>query len=239
MDLAFLSASFHRARAHVRDWGESALNLAFPWQDSTEAAPIPIVPPFCRQCGEPFPGLERVDSTIICERCTKQRWHFGWARAAYRTKGQVLEAVLGFKYYDEYYQYGRLVDWLTEAYDRHARAEHWDALVPVPLYHRRHRERGFNQASELARGLARKRELRVSNCLYRCRETPSQTKLSRSARWENMTDAFAVKRRFDVTGQNLLLIDDVFTTGATTNACAQVLAQAGAASLAVLTVARS
>ena len=197
------------------------------------------MPPFCRQCGEPFPALQHVDSTIVCDKCAKHRWHFQWARAAYWTRGQVLEAVLGFKYNDQYYQYGRLVGWLTEAYDQHARGEPWDALVPVPLYHRRHRDRGFNQAHELARGLGKKRKLRVLDCLYRCRETPSQTKLDRTARWENMTDAFRLKAGFDVRGLNLLVLDDVFTTGATTNACAQVLAKAGAESLAVLTVARS
>ncbi|HEX4140921.1 MAG TPA: ComF family protein, partial [Candidatus Methylacidiphilales bacterium] len=218
---------------------ECALSLAFPWQESAAAGPVRIVPPFCRQCGDPFPGLERVDSTVVCGKCSKHRWHFQWARAAYRTQGQVLEAVLGFKYNDQYYQHGRLVGWLAEAYDHHARAEAWDAVVPVPLYHRRHRERGFNQASELARGLARKRKIRVLECLYRCRETSSQTKLSRNARWENMAGAFRLKRGFDVRGLNLLVIDDVFTTGATTNACAQVLAHAGAGSLAVLTVARS
>jgi predicted amidophosphoribosyltransferase len=77
------------------------------------------------------------------------------------------------------------------------------------------------------------------DCLYRCRETPSQTGLDRIARWENMAGAFRAKGRFDLKGQNLLLVDDVFTTGATTNACAQVLAEAGANRLAVLTVARS
>jgi len=197
------------------------------------------VPPFCRQCGEPYPGLAALDSTVVCDKCRKQRWSFLWARAAYRTQGQVLESVLGFKYYEEYYRCSQLVGWLTEAYDHHASADPWDALVPVPLYHRRRRERGFNQADELARGLAQKRKIRVSDCLYRCRETPSQTKLTRIARWENMAGAFDLKRGFDVTGLHLLLIDDVFTTGATTNACAQVLAQAGAKSVAVLTVARS
>jgi ComF family protein len=109
----------------------------------------------------------------------------------------------------------------------------------VPLYHRRRRERGFNQAAELARGLGARRRLPVWNCLYRCRETPSQTGLEKMARWENMTGAFRVKPKFDVKGRHLLLIDDVFTTGATTNACAQVLVEAGADRLAVLTVARS
>jgi ComF family protein len=239
MDLALLSASLHRARDVARDWGECALSLAFPWQESAEEAPVRIEPPFCRQCGEPFPALAGLDSTVVCDKCVKHHWHFQWARAAYWTRGQVLEAVIGFKYADQYYQYSRLVDWLTEAFDRHAAAEEWDALVPVPLYHRRHRERGFNQASEIVRGLARRRKIRVKECLYRYRETVSQTKLSRNARWDNMTDAFRLKPRFDVRGQNLLLIDDVFTTGATTNACAQVLAKAGAGTLAVLTVARS
>jgi ComF family protein len=200
---------------------------------------VRIKPPYCRQCGDPFPALDPVDSTFICPNCAKHQWHFQWARAAYRTDGQVREAVLGFKYEDQYYQYARLVEWLTEAFDAHAAAEEWHALVPVPLYHRRRRERGFNQACELARGLGKTRKLRVLDCLYRYRETVSQTRLDRNARWENMAGAFRMKPGFDVRGLHLLLIDDVFTTGATVNACAQVLAQAGAGQLAVLTVARS
>jgi ComF family protein len=109
----------------------------------------------------------------------------------------------------------------------------------VPLYHRRHRERGFNQAAEIAYGLTSERRVPVWNCLYRYRETLSQTKLDRNARWENMANAFRMKRGFDVTGRNLLVIDDVFTTGATVNACAEALAEAGASRLAVLTIARS
>jgi ComF family protein len=131
------------------------------------------------------------------------------------------------------------VDWLAKTFDRFAVNETWDALVPVPLYHRRRRERGFNQAAELARGLGKRRGIRVSDCLYRCRETSSQTGLDRVARWENMEDAFQLKGGFDLKGQNLLLIDDVFTTGATSDACARMLAEAGADRLAVLTVARS
>jgi len=150
----------------------------------------------------------------------------------------VLEAVIGFKYRDEYYREGQLIDWLTEVFDQHAGAG-WNALVPVPLYHRRHRQRGFNQALEMAYGLASRRKVPVSNCLYRYRETVSQARLSRKARWENMSGAFQMKRGFDVRGQNLLIIDDVFTTGATVNACAQALLHAGAHRLAVLTIARS
>ena len=233
--MALLSSTVRQVRA----WGECALSLAFPWPVSVEAEPVPIEPPFCRQCGSPFPALEETAAGFLCSGCVDRRWYFEWARAGYLTAGQVLEAVIGFKYRDEYYRNHQLVGWLTEAFDRYAADSSWDALVPVPLYHRRRRERGFNQAAELARGLGRKRRLPVWDCLYRCRETPSQTGLDRIARWENMSGAFEVKPRFDARGRNLLLIDDVLTTGATTNACAQVLAEAGADRLAVLTVARS
>ena len=204
-----------------------------------EAEPVAIRPPFCRQCGFPYPALGVMESPFTCSDCAQRKWHFDWARSAYRTDGQVREAVVGFKYRDQYYQRMRLIQWLAGAFDEHAAGESWDALVPVPLYHRRYRERGFNQAAEIARGLSKNRQLPILDCLYRYRETLSQITLERTARWENMAGAFRLKRGFDVTGRNLLLIDDVFTTGATVNACAEVLAQAGAAHLAVLTVARS
>ena len=200
---------------------------------------MPIQGPVCQQCGDQFPALEASDAAFICSHCADHKWYFDWARSGYRTDGQVREAVIGFKYLDQYYQRKRLVAWLTETYDAHAQSSKWDALVPVPLYHRRRRERGFNQACEMARGLSVSRKIPVLDCLYRYRETVSQTKLERKARWENMSGAFRLKRGFDVRGRNLLIIDDVFTTGATVNACAQVLAEAGAGRQAVLTVARS
>jgi len=239
MDLAFLSASLHRARILAADWGECALNLAFPWAENTLAEPVRIEAPFCRQCGYPYPAMEAYDASFVCAHCSERKWHFEWARSGFRTDGQVLDAIIGFKYRDQYYQQRRLVEWLTETFDQHARGADWDALVPVPLYHRRRRERGFNQAFEMARGLGSKRKMPVLDCLYRYRETVSQTKLERQARWENMSGAFQMKQRFDVRGRNLLIIDDVFTTGATVNACAQALEQAGAGRLAVLTIARS
>jgi ComF family protein len=235
MDMAFLSSPLRFAR----DWGECALNLAFPWPETDAEPASRIEAPFCRQCGYPYPALEGHAEDFVCYKCAERTWHFDFARAGYRTEGEVLNAIIGFKYRDEYYQHSRLVNWIAEAFDRHAAEHTWDALVPVPLYHLRHRERGFNQAHELARGLAGKRKVPILDCLYRYRETISQAKLERNARWQNMVGAFRLKPRFDVRGKHLLLIDDVFTTGATVNACAHALADAGAGRLAVLTVARS
>jgi len=190
---------------------------------------VRIERPFCEQCGYPYPALAGHDSTFVCDHCLEKKWHFQWARSGYRTQGQILDAIIGFKYRDEYYQQGRLVRWLAETFDEHAQPGEWHALVPVPLYHRRRRERGFNQAHEMARGLASKREIPVLDCLYRYRETVSQTKLERAARWENMAGAFQMKRGFDVRGRNLLVIDDVFTTGATVNAVLKLWRKPGRA----------
>ncbi len=224
----------------AREWIDCALNLIFPWPETTLPGPVPIEAPYCRQCGEPFPSLETNPSAdFICTNCMGHDWHFEFNRSGYHADGQVLDAIIGFKYGDEYYHLQHLVEWLTHTYDQHAKSGEWDSLVPVPLYHRRKRERGFNQAHEIARGLGDKRKLVTLDCLYRYRETSSQTKLVRSARWENMAGAFRLKPKFDVRGKSLLVIDDVFTTGATADACAQALAQAGAARLAVLTIARS
>jgi ComF family protein len=234
MAVALLSSSVR----FIREWADCALNLAFPWPEPDAAEPVRIEPPFCRQCGFPYPGLSIFQEAFTCTACAERTWYFTWARAGYRTEGLIREAIIGFKYSGQYYQHLSLVHWLTEAFDQYAQGP-WDALVPVPLYHRRRRERGFNQAYEMARGLSSSRKIPVLDCLYRYRETISQTKLERTARWKNMADAFRMKAGFDVKGRNLLLIDDVFTTGATVNACAQVLAQAGASHLAVLTVARS
>jgi ComF family protein len=221
----------------ARSWLDTALNLAFPWPESDEAPPQPIFPPFCERCGYPYEHLP--DHPFVCSTCADRDWHFSHARAAFLTQGQPLEAIVRFKYAQEFFRLAQLTSWLIDGFDRHMAGERWDALVPVPLFPRHQRERGFNQAWELAAGLGRARRLPLLDCLRRVRETPSQTSLKRHARWKNMQNAFTFKGGFDVTGQNLLLIDDVFTTGATTDACAQVLARAGAVRVAVLTVSRS
>ena len=194
--MACLSPALTRARA----WGDCALTIAFPWPESEGDAPVPIEAPFCRQCGYPYAELPGNDLPFVCSHCAGRHWYFKWARAAYRSEVLVHVSVAGFKYRVEYYQLSRLVVWLTEAFDHHAADAHWDALVPVPLYHRRLRTRGFNQARELARGLGHARSIAVCDCLYRERETPcfADGLSPRHARWENMEGAFRLKGRFDV-----------------------------------------
>lgn len=109
-----------------------------------------------------------------------------------------------------------------------------DAVVPVPLHRRRLRERGFNQADDLARALG----LPVLHALRRVRATPAQVGLPAERRRDNVRDAFDISTQTIRRGSTIVLVDDVATTGATLEACARVLRRAGAAEVRALTAAR-
>jgi ComF family protein len=110
-----------------------------------------------------------------------------------------------------------------------------DAVVPIPLHRSRERERGFNQARELARHLG----LPMRDVLVRTRKTGSQADLPAARRRKNVDGAFALKTGASVEGSILVLVDDVSTTGATLNACAAPLLEAGAVEVRALTAARA
>jgi ComF family protein len=117
-------------------------------------------------------------------------------------------------------------------------------VVPVPLHSRKLRQRGFNQSELIARAAVRltpaERRMQVSSgVLQRCRETQSQIGLSRHQRRENMRGAFAVAKSAEIAGREVLLVDDVLTTGTTVSECARVLRRAGASKVFVATVART
>jgi ComF family protein len=116
--------------------------------------------------------------------------------------------------------------------------ERFDRILPLPLHDERLRERGFNQSGEIAKALGRRLDLPVDlTSLLRTRATPPQAELPHKERLRNVRGAFEC--RTDLTGQHLLLIDDVMTTGATANECARILKLHGAASVTVAVVARA
>ncbi len=196
-----------------------------------------IQPPFCEVCSQPFDG--EMDDFIVCSNCHDRRFSFSCAVSAYRSRGVVREFMHRFKYEGESYLRRPLARWLAEALDdARIREKPFDFFVPVPLHPLRLRTREFNQAEVLARLLSRDAGPPVLNCLRRVRNTPTQTRLDREQRMENLRNAFEMRKNADVRGRHLLVVDDVFTTGSTVEACSRVLNRAGAASVRAITIAR-
>jgi ComF family protein len=207
---------------------------AAPLCPACEARVVRVQSPLCPRCGRLF--LNRAGSDRPCGFCLKEPPPFAAARAAvvYEEDGLTGRAIKQFKYHRRLEYLPLLRHWLTEPACLKFAAP-CDLIVPVPLHRRRLQERGFNQALLLARGLPG-RVLR--HTLVRTRHTQPQTGLNPRARRENVRRAFAVRGPEAVHGQSVLLVDDVYTTGATVRECSRALLAAGAREVRVLTVAR-
>lgn len=151
----------------------------------------------------------------------------------------VRELVHRFKYGKEYHLRHPLAELAAAAFeDERLRGVPIDALVPVPLHPARQREREFNQAEAIAELLSRRTGIPVQRAIRRVRYTTTQTRLDRDERSENLREAFSVRQPAAVQGRHLIIVDDVFTTGSTIEECARILAEAGAASIRAVTIAR-
>jgi competence protein ComFC len=197
----------------------------------------------CRACFEALPrvggpvcgrcGLPTAFATFVCEACKNVDFGFESARAPLRYEGVGKEIVHALKYRGYRKVVGKLASPLMlQVLDD----ERFDAVVPVPLHRSRLRKRGFNQAELLARGVAEKINATVSDTLEVVRSTRDQVELSAAQRRANVAGAYTAGG--PVRGK-VLLIDDVFTTGATMSACATTLVRAGAGEVHALSLCRT
>ncbi len=215
-------------------------HLIYPSYNPDQFKITPIHRPFCRRCAAPLLGFANIDSSpSTCANCSRRTWYLDWARSAYKETGTPRHAIIQFKYNRQYHWKPWLVNWLEDAFREYAAHIRWDGIVPVPIHPTRKADRTFNQAEEIARTLCKRQSLPYLPCLIRTLPTPKQSLLSRAYRLRNLNRAIQLNPKFDVRGLHLLIIDDVFTTGATAEACAKVLKKNGAAFVAALAVARA
>jgi ComF family protein len=177
------------------------------------------------KCGEPAPAIEG-----LCGLCIKDEHAFDFARSALLFTRTLREIIHHLKYSDRVSLAKPLGDILKECLGREPFTG--DLIIPVPLHPSRERERGFNQAELIATRLGRPV---ARHLLWRQKNTPSQTGLTRNQRKRNLAAAF--ETRGDVKG-TVIVVDDVYTTGSTMNEIARTLKRAGAERVEVLTVAR-
>jgi ComF family protein len=197
-----------------------------------------IRPPFCERCGLPFEG--DITTKFECTNCRELKLHFRSARSAViADKRFMLDIIHRYKYQRALWFEPFLADLLIREAAPILMNEKCDMIVPVPLHPAKQREREFNQAERLALHLGRATGIRVnSKLLERVAPTKTQTRLTREERAQNMKGAFALRSGAEAKGARVVLLDDVFTTGATTSACARILRSSGADDVSVWTLAR-
>jgi ComF family protein len=194
--------------------------------------------PLCPRCGTPFPAAEGEDH--LCGECLITERPYAVARSVGRYEETLLTAIHRFKYRGKTgigdLLGGIMADFAEKIWDMKA----FERILPVPLHRRRLRERGFNQAVILARGLSKRFNIPLDfTVLRRDLFTPPQVGLDRKQRSANVQGAFTVTHPERIFGRRLLLVDDVYTTGSTLTECARVLIRAKAEAVAVLTMARA
>jgi len=201
------------------------------WREATF-----ISHPLCDRCGSPLSGAE---DAPFCDHCLGRALAFGRARAAVLYEGRGRDLTLALKHGDRLDIARPAATWMIRA--GRELLEGADLIAPTPLHWTRLLRRRFNQSAELARRISIRTGVPCcADLLVRTRATPMQRGLSRAQRAANQEGAFAVpaRRRARVEGAVVLLIDDVYASGATLSACAAALRAAGAARVDALCLAR-
>lgn len=193
------------------------------------AVELPRLPePACPRCALPSSQGD------ICGRCQRHPPHFDRLIALYPYSFPLNRMIQHLKYGHEL----ALAAWFGQKMALACANASFDLIIPMPLHPSRMAERGFNQAMEISRPLAHARKLPIDNrCCERTRPTTPQEGLTLRQRRRNLKGAFACNR--DLSGQHILLVDDVVTTGASASECARTLHLHGASQVTVLAVART
>ena len=191
-----------------------------------------IPPPTCAICGGEISGKGKV-----CIECKGREFAFTRNYSIFVYADMVRKMIIDFKQ-NGHKAIGEMFAYFIEdKCDDILVKNNIDIIIPVPISEERLKERKFNQSEVLCSRLLLTNKVDV-NALIRVKPTPHQTGLSRSNREENLKDAFVVANKKNIKGKTVLLVDDIYTTGSTLNACSKILKNSGANEVITLTLAR-
>ncbi|WDV46116.1 ComF family protein [Clostridiaceae bacterium M8S5] len=187
----------------------------------------------CEKCGRP---LKQSYLPSLCHDCNNKQQIFKKGISPLIYEGYIRDCIHKFKYGKKPYMYKALgsimLDYLNSL------DLDFDIIIPVPLNKKRLLERGFNQAELLSKCISKHSNSRViTKSLVRTKNTRRQNKLNRKDRLKNIKGAFTVRNKEVIANKNIILVDDIYTTGTTINECCKELTKSGAKSIYVLTLA--
>lgn len=187
----------------------------------------------CFNCGK---SLSEGYKDNICPDCRNRSFHYSRAFSCFSYSGAGKELIYSLKYKGK----AGISEVIAELMADRLKNENLkiDAIVPVPIHANKLRERGFNQSLLIAEALGEILRRPVADCLERVKETKEQYNLDREHRFLNIVDAFSVKLLYNMNKyKNILLVDDIYTTGSTADECSKTLRNAGVKNVYVITAA--
>ena len=200
---------------------------------------------FCEQCEKNLPynnktvcnhcGREIKSPSEYCSTCKETLLSVDKARSVFKYESPISGLIKRAKYDNGRYVLDYFAEKLANIYFANFGRD--EVVCCVPMSDKRLKKRGYNQSELLAKKVAKIINVPFSDCVIKTKETKRQAKLTRSERLKNLTDSFKVEDKKSVRGKNVLLVDDVSTTGATAEAVASKLKKAGALRVHLITVA--
>ena len=205
-----------------------------------------IFPPVCGICNKKI-------NTYLCGKCEKEinkitcvgenkysDKYFSTHMYLFRYEGIIRSKIISYKFDDKPYLYKTFCEIFVKNKKVCEFLKNYDIIISVPMYKKKKNQRGYNQSELIAREIAQK----VENIQYRndilvkIKNTAKQSSLNKEQRKENLKNAYAIKNKEYIHNKNILIFDDIYTTGSTANECAKTLSEAGAKEIGILTIAK-
>lgn len=200
---------------------------------------------FCDDCKKSLPlnegcicercGRKAIQTQPVCTTCKQNMQYLDFARSSFSYEKPITALIHRLKFSGRKFYAEPLADYMSVTYYKNLFSS--DFITYVPMTEKAERKRGYNQSELLAKALSERVNVQVNGCVVKIKETEKQLKLGREERLKNLKGVFRVHDRRSVKDKNVLIVDDVFTTGATAEVMAKALKGAGAKTVSLLTVA--
>ncbi len=189
----------------------------------------------CQKCEN---GLKN-QSEFKIEEFSNQEKNFQKLLYIFKYGENIRKTILKYKFNEKAYLYKTFVNFLLKNENFFEFIKKYDKIVPVPISKKRYKERGYNQSYLIAKEIAKNTNIELeNNCLFKVKNITEQSKLNKEEREMNIQGVYILKNKERLFSKNVILLDDIYTTGSTVNECCRILKQANPKSIGVFTIAK-
>ena len=187
----------------------------------------------CRKCENKLKAIAIFGKDEYIEKYFENHYYI------FKYDSIIRNLIIDYKFNEKPYLYRSILEFINKYQKEYIQFKIYDIIIPVPISKKRNRERGYNQSLLIAKGMAQNKNIKLrNNVISKVKNNNTQSKLNKEERAENVKNVYKIANNKEIIDKNILLIDDIFTTGATLNECSKMLKQANAKKVDVLTIAK-